>query len=54
MLLSKIVLIKKSISRHQEDLYHLTKSKGSGHPEVLKAREQLDRKRAALQQQFVK
>ncbi|MFK2826685.1 hypothetical protein QYG89_13595 [Bacillus sp. B190/17] len=42
MLLSEIVFIKENISKHEEEMHDLAKIKGSRHPEVLKARKQLD------------
>ncbi|WP_176713759.1 hypothetical protein [Pseudobacillus wudalianchiensis] len=54
MLLSEIMMIKNSISKHREEICRLAKSKGSSHPEVLKARKQLNSMMMALQQKCIR
>lgn len=54
MVLSEIMLIKESINKQREALDRLAKSKGFSHPEVLQAREQLNREIIGLQEKYLK
>ncbi|CAH0238995.1 hypothetical protein SRABI84_02832 [Peribacillus simplex] len=42
MILKKILELSKMIDGHRQDIYVLTKNKGTSHPEVIKISQQLD------------
>ncbi|MEW9674077.1 Spo0E family sporulation regulatory protein-aspartic acid phosphatase [Ammoniphilus sp. 3BR4] len=53
MLLSKMLIVRDFIIKHQEELYNLVKNKGFNDPDVLKVSQELDEKINILQRTLI-